>query len=54
MVVAAVVIGAVSVTFSVLGLEIGDRLGARTGDRGELLGGTVLIGVDIALAAGVL
>jgi manganese efflux pump family protein len=52
--VAVVVIGAVSVTLSLLGLELGDRLGTRTGDRGELLGGLVLIGVGIALAAGVL
>ena len=54
LVVAVVVIGAVSVTLSLLGLELGDRLGARTGDRGELLGCLVLIGVDTALAAGVL
>ncbi len=52
--VAVVVIGAVSVTLSLLGLELGDRLGARTGDRGELLGGLVLVGVGIAVAAGAL
>jgi len=51
---AAVVIGAVSVGLSLLGLELGSRLGARTGENGEILGGTVLIGVGIALAAGVL
>jgi putative Mn2+ efflux pump MntP len=54
LVAAVVIIGAVSVTLSLLGLELGDRLGARTGDRGELIGGVVLIGVGIALAAGVL
>jgi putative Mn2+ efflux pump MntP len=54
LVVAVVVIGAVSVTLSLLGLELGDRLGARTGDRGELLGGLVLIGVGMALATGLL
>jgi putative Mn2+ efflux pump MntP len=52
--VAVAVIGAVSVALSLLGLELGDRLGARTGERGELLGGLVLIGVGIALAADVL
>jgi manganese efflux pump family protein len=52
--VAAVVIGAVSIAMSLLGLELGSRLGTRTGDRGELVGGVVLIGVGIAIAAGVL
>jgi putative Mn2+ efflux pump MntP len=52
--VAAIVIGAVSITMSLLGLELGSRLGTRTGDRGELVGGLVLIGVGVAIAAGVL
>jgi len=52
--VAAVIIGAVSVGLSLLGLELGRRLGARTGKNGELLGGAVLIGVGIAVAAGVI
>ncbi len=52
--VAVIVIGAVSVTLSLIGLELGQRLGARTGDRGEILGGLVLIAVGIAVAAGVL
>jgi putative Mn2+ efflux pump MntP len=52
--VAAVVIGAVSICLSLLGLELGSRLGTRTGDRGELIGGVVLIGVGVAIAAGVL
>ena len=52
--VAAVVIGAVSLSLSMLGLELGSRLGTRTGDRGELIGGLVLIGVGVAIAAGVL
>ena len=51
---AAVIIGAVSVGLSLLGLELGSRLGAKTGENGEILGGAVLIGVGIALAAGVL
>jgi manganese efflux pump family protein len=52
--VAAVIIGAVSVTMSLVGLELGDRLGARTGERGELLGGLVLIAVGVAVASGIL
>lgn len=52
--VAAVVIGAVSISLSLLGLELGSRLGTRTGDRGELIGGLVLIGVGVAIAVGVL
>ncbi len=51
---AAIVIGAVSVSMSLAGLELGTRLGARTGGRGELIGGIVLIGVGIAIAAGAL
>jgi manganese efflux pump family protein len=50
---AAIVIGAVSVAMSLIGLELGHRIGARAGDRGELLGGLVLIGVGIAVASGV-
>jgi manganese efflux pump family protein len=52
--VAIAVIGAVSITLSLLGLELGDRLGARTADRGELVGGLVLIAVGVALAFGLL
>jgi manganese efflux pump family protein len=52
--VAAVVIGAVSITMSLVGLELGSRLGTRTGDRGELVGGLVLIGVGVAIATGLL
>jgi putative Mn2+ efflux pump MntP len=52
--VAAIVIGAVSVTMSLIGLELGSRLGARTRGRGEILGGLVLIGVGVAIATGVL
>jgi putative Mn2+ efflux pump MntP len=53
-VVAAIVIGVVSVALSLLGLELGSRIGTRTGDRGELIGGIVLIGVGIAIATGVI
>jgi manganese efflux pump family protein len=52
--VAAITIGVVSVTMSLLGLELGDRLGTRTGERGELLGGLVLIAVGVAVASGIL
>lgn len=52
--VAAIVIGAVSVTMSLIGLELGHQLGSRTGERGEILGGLVLIGVGVAIAAGAL
>jgi putative Mn2+ efflux pump MntP len=54
LVLAAVVIGAVSVALSLVGLELGSRLGAKTGERGELIGGLVLIGVGAAIAAGAL
>jgi manganese efflux pump family protein len=54
LVIAAVLIGAVSIAMSLLGLELGNRLSAKTGDRGEFLGGLVLIGVGIAIATGVL
>jgi len=46
-------IGAVSVTLSLIGLELGDRLGTKTGERGGLLGGLVLIAVGIAIASGI-
>jgi putative Mn2+ efflux pump MntP len=52
--VAAVIIGAVSVTLSLIGLELGSRIGTKTGERGEMLGGLVLIGVGVAVATGVL
>jgi putative Mn2+ efflux pump MntP len=52
--VAAITLGAVSVTLSLIGLELGDRLDTKTGERGELLGGLVLIAVGIAVASGIL
>ena len=51
---AAVIIGVVSVTVSLVGLELGNRLGNKTGERGELIGGLVLIAVGMAIASGVL
>lgn len=49
---AAVVIGAVSVSLSLVGLELGSRLGAKTGEGGEFIGGFVLVGVGVAIATG--
>jgi putative Mn2+ efflux pump MntP len=49
---AAVMIGAVSVGLSLIGLELGGRIGRRAGEWGELAGGLVLIGVGIAVASG--
>jgi putative Mn2+ efflux pump MntP len=51
---AAALIGAVSITQSLLGLELGARLGARTGQRGEIVGSLILIAVGAAIAAGLL
>jgi len=51
---AAVTIGAVSVILSLAGLELGDRLGTKTGEQGELIDGLVLIAVGIAIATGIL
>jgi manganese efflux pump family protein len=53
-VLAAIVIGAVSVAMSLAGLELGDRIGARMGQHGELLGGIVLIAVGAAVGTGIL
>lgn len=54
LILAAVIIGAVSVSLSLIGLELGDRLGAKAGERGEIIGGLVLIGVGTAIATGAL
>jgi manganese efflux pump family protein len=50
----AIVIGLVSVVLSLTGLELGGRIGASAGRRGEQLGGAILVGVGVALAAGAL
>lgn len=47
-------IGAISISLSVVGLELGKRLGTRTGEHGELISGLVLIGVGVAIATGTL
>ncbi len=54
LVTAAVLIGAVSVTMALAGLELGRLLGSKIGERGEALGGIVLVGVGIAIATGLL
>jgi putative Mn2+ efflux pump MntP len=51
--IAAIVIGIVSVSMSLIGLEPGSRIDAKTGERSELLGGLVLIGVGVAVASGI-
>jgi len=52
--VAAVTIGGISVALSLIGLELGAQIGTRAGQRGELLGGLVLIAVGAAIAAGLI
>lgn len=52
--VGALVIGAVSVGLSLIGLELGARIGRWAGRRGEQLAGLMLGGVGIALAVGAL
>jgi putative Mn2+ efflux pump MntP len=50
----AIVIGAVSVVLSLAGLELGGRIGAAAGRRSEQIGGAILVGVGVAIAAGVI
>jgi manganese efflux pump family protein len=52
--VAAITIGVVSVALSLLGLEIGNRLGGRFGERSELIGGAVLVLVGVGVGTGLL
>ena len=52
--VAAATFGAVSVAMSLIGLELGARIGAVAGDRSELIAGAMLIAVGAAMAAGAL
>ncbi len=54
LVVAAVTISVVSVALSLLGLEIGSRLGERAGTWSELFGGVVLVLVGVAVGSGLL
>jgi putative Mn2+ efflux pump MntP len=50
----AIVIGAVSVVMSLVGLELGGRIGAAAGRRSEQIGGAILVGVGVAIAVGVI
>ncbi|MGH2892656.1 MAG: manganese efflux pump MntP family protein [Solirubrobacteraceae bacterium] len=49
LVLSVIVIGAVSVGLSLLGLELGSHLGAEVGLRSELLGAGVLVAVGAAI-----
>jgi manganese efflux pump family protein len=51
---AAAVFGAVSVAMSLVGLELGAKLGAATGDRSELVACALLITVGAVMAAAAL
>jgi len=53
LVLAAVVFGAVSAAMSLIGLELGARIGAAAGGRSELLASAILIVAGGALAVGV-
>jgi putative Mn2+ efflux pump MntP len=53
-VLAAATMGVISVAMSLVGLELGHRLGARVEAWSDELGGAVLIGVGIAIATGLL
>ena len=52
--VAALVIAAVSVVLTLIGLEAGSRLGERLGRRAGLLGGVMLVAIGIAIGTSVL
>jgi manganese efflux pump family protein len=49
----ALVIGLISVSLALIGLELGARIGNWAGERGEQLAGVLLISVGVAIAAGV-
>jgi manganese efflux pump family protein len=51
--VAALAIGLVSVGLTLLGLELGSRLGTRLGPWAERVGGLLLVAVGVAVASGV-
>ena len=52
--VAATVFGVVSVAMSLVGLELGARIGAAAGERSELIACALLIVVGVVIAAGAL
>jgi len=51
---AAVTMAVVSVGLSLLGLELGSRLGARVSEYSEEAGGAVLVLVGLAIGAGLI
>jgi putative Mn2+ efflux pump MntP len=51
-VVAVLVFGIASAIMSVIGLELGAKLGTAAGEHGEVAAGVILIGVAAAMAAG--
>jgi len=53
-VLAAVIMAIVSVGLSLLGLELGSRLGSRVGEYSEMAGGGVLVLVGVALGVGLI
>jgi putative Mn2+ efflux pump MntP len=53
-VLAAVTMAVVSVGLSLLGLELGSRLGSRVGEYSEMAGGAVLVLVGAALGIGLI
>ncbi len=54
LILSVVLIGVVSVGLSLLGLELGSRLGAGVGHRSELLGAGVLVAVGVAIVTQVI
>jgi manganese efflux pump family protein len=51
-VVAVTAFGVMSFVMSIIGLKLGRKLGTAAGEHGEVVGGIVLIGVSVAMAAG--
>lgn len=54
LVVAAITMAVVSIALSLLGLELGSRLGSKVGGWSEEIGGAVLIAVGIAIGTGLI
>lgn len=50
--VAVIMCGAASIVMSMIGLELGGKIGTATGDRGEVVGAVALLCVAIVMAAG--
>jgi manganese efflux pump family protein len=50
----AAIFGGVSIVLSLVGLELGAKIGERAGSRGEQIGGAILISVGVAIASGAL